>query len=493
MPAHHGTLAKAVYADEPKTGQLDKQAFDLSLLGAGKALIEGGAGHVGTNLLGKGIHNYTNLAERLAQKGLQQGLEGREALGGGRGLAKLLYGPEALMEYDAALNAGKAVRAGAAQRVEGMSTGRLAALKDQLVRRNPKALQAQEQGWLGRLLGSKAPDAAAAERAALIDFEARHGGGMSLATLARGSDLGLMDVYRRSGDKGVKALREAPVLGSVMSALRAERSGQKIEARANDSGMVSTVLGGLINALPGRHLEGITSWGSRKRIGDYGKLERGLMNVGAGVGAAAPVIPALLAPQAAAAAALGGSLTLGGAAAGLGIHGAINAARYGAGETEALRNVMLRQGLESGLSGKPRSLLGRLGDKAQEYLISPAMTSGRRLGESLHEAGLTNEGMAAAQYLRQGSKLERGQAAKPYIHQALMDTANRSAPAVQAAGRLATNLDPRGRAARAPTPKRSGLSEYLPAAAAVGGGVAGGGLLGAALASRGTGQEAQLA
>jgi hypothetical protein len=96
----HSYLGKALDA---QAGH-QKEAFGLGALG----------GHLATNAINRAAHQGTNIAEVMAHHGLQHGLLQQGMTGGGlrpgtSAFLKLMYGPEALMHYEAANKAGRAL------------------------------------------------------------------------------------------------------------------------------------------------------------------------------------------------------------------------------------------------------------------------------------------------------------------------------------------------------------------------------------------------
>lgn len=85
------------------------QIYQVKTAGALHGVLMALGGHLGTNALGRAAHHKSNIGEILAHRGLQHGLTGantqmspvrRQAL-------KLIFGPEALIPYEKALEAGR--------------------------------------------------------------------------------------------------------------------------------------------------------------------------------------------------------------------------------------------------------------------------------------------------------------------------------------------------------------------------------------------------
>jgi hypothetical protein len=63
------------------------------------------AGHIGTNALGRAAHHASNIGEVLAHKGFQHGLTDWQINPARKQALKMMFGPEALIPYEAAREA----------------------------------------------------------------------------------------------------------------------------------------------------------------------------------------------------------------------------------------------------------------------------------------------------------------------------------------------------------------------------------------------------
>lgn len=98
----HAAIAQSARAATLRHYGLDKRA-NLGLLGTGLAAL---ASHGGTNALGIEAHHGSNISEILAHRGFQHGLLGQEIPWSRQQSMKSMFGPEVMIPYVAARNAG---------------------------------------------------------------------------------------------------------------------------------------------------------------------------------------------------------------------------------------------------------------------------------------------------------------------------------------------------------------------------------------------------
>lgn len=85
----------------------DKTASEKQAVGVlGHALGMTAGGHFGVNALGRAAHHASNIGEVLAHRGLQHGLLGQRVTPSRLQSLKSIFGPEAMVNYEAALQAG---------------------------------------------------------------------------------------------------------------------------------------------------------------------------------------------------------------------------------------------------------------------------------------------------------------------------------------------------------------------------------------------------
>lgn len=355
------TSATRAYYETPRQPELEKTAFGLG----------GILTHLATNALAKGTHRYTNLAEELAQKGLQHGLTGRQALGGGRFASKMVMGPEFMAEYEAALQLGNKLRQGT-----------------ELTERQIQKLRAQ--GLAGKNLDEAvqaARDAAARRR-------------LGVANLALQTVLTRAKV--RGGPEGVEALRGSPLLGSLISAIEHEQRGKQVGKKVHDT-LLGTAAGKLLDFLPGNAARQITTWGTRKRLHEYGGLERTLQNLASGAAVGLPGAAAVAGAEA-----LTGGHSALATAAGLGAHGGINALRNLAGQYAPVRNKMFRDQITEAMQNPNPSALRLAGEKALEWGVSPALFTGSNVGRAFSKANMPDEAELVMQILEGKNPVPQG-------------------------------------------------------------------------------------